>query len=426
MTEQREQQLKELFQQERPVSPSARRGLDRGYEQIRRQCQKQENAMKKRVKRPARLLVLAAVLAAMVLGAGAIVLHTGFFRTAFGDGVEDIRVIEETWDFTDEDGETQTHHSEYPAQERVAVDEAAAEEQVGEYVADASADATAQIFGYTVTVESYLVDENGIGVLTYTLENPEGLDCLDTSTSQVCFKSWELDQPGSGMFGPYFEFNGGFNTLSSNTYLDSARSTDTKAYLVEYFAPLESGLVPQTIEMHLSGYTVEEGAYFDEETSEDVGLTLYDDMEILSLPITELVPAREYRDEETGFTASLSQLGMKMDAGDWIAFLDLPDGGSYTRKYMKDGREIEQVIGPEWIDSGIELVFSDGERATLKADGVHNTPVETKESDYGTVIWASFNRLITQEVSSIELDVVLSSYEANSELDVHLSLTPAE
>lgn len=411
----RDKQLRALFGQDWPLSPQARRGLDRGYEQIRQQCRGQEVPMKRRTRRPLRLLILAAVIAAMAIGAGAIALHTDFFRTAFGTGVAD--VTEST--YVSEGGEV----CAFPNQERVEVDETAAQEQLGEYIADAPAVTTAQVFGYTITVESYLVDENGIGVLTYTLENPEGLHDLDTSTSQVFYKGWDLNQPGSGIFGPSFELNSS-HSLSYYTYMDTERSTDTKAYLTIYFAPFESELVPETIDVSISGYTVDEGAYFDPETSEDVGLERFDDMETFSLPVTELVPAKEYRDEETGFTASLSQLGMRIDAGEWIDSLNLPDGGWFTRKYMNDGQEIEEAVGPAWRDDGIELVFTDGERSTLKADGIHNVPVETLESAYGTVSWTGFNRLITQEVSSIELDVHLS-YGYRDELDAHLSLTPA-
>lgn len=411
----RDKQLRALFGQDWPLSPQARRGLDRSYEQIRQQCRGQEVPMRRRTKRPFRLLILAAVIAAMAIGAGAIALHTDFFRTAFGTGVADVT----NSTYVSEDGEV----CAFPDQERVAVDETAAEEQLGEYIADAPADTTAQVFGYTITVESYLVDENGIGVLTYTLENPEGLYDLDTSTSQVYYKGWKLDQPGSGMMEPSFDMNGD-RMLSHHTYLDGERSTDTKACLVVYFAPFERDLVPETIDIRFPGYTVEEGAYFDEETCEDVGLTLYDRADSLSLPVTELVPVKEYRDAETGFTASLSQLGMQMDAGDWIDSLNLPDGGYVTRKYVDDGQEFEMICGPKWRDDGIELVFTDGERSTLKADGVHNTPVGTQEGDYGTVSWTAFNRLITQEVSSIELDVHLS-YGYRDQLDAHLSLTPS-
>ena len=87
-------------------------------------------------------------------------LHTDFFRSAFGTGIESYpaEVI------TEENGNQWIS----PANERVEVDANAAEEIVGDHVI--SAEQTLEVCGYTITVDSYLVDDNGIGVLTYTVE----------------------------------------------------------------------------------------------------------------------------------------------------------------------------------------------------------------------------------------------------------------
>lgn len=68
MDRRQEKQLRALFRQDWPVSAGAGRGLERSYEQIRRQCRKQEEQMNVGIKwlrtglRPVRVAVLVALL----------------------------------------------------------------------------------------------------------------------------------------------------------------------------------------------------------------------------------------------------------------------------------------------------------------------------------------------------------------------------
>lgn len=407
MTGKREQQLKALFQQEQPISPSARRGLDRSYEQIRRQCREQEGSVKKRGKRPLRLLMLAAVLAAMMLGAGAIALHTGFFHSAFGTGVSDTRTVTEKA----EDG---IHDVVYPVSERVEVDEEAAQAAVGEYVAQGEPETTVSLFGYTAVIQSWLVDENGIGVLTYTLENPDGLHDVEEymGGGAVSFNRDDT-RPGSGIVEPRVWINGTHS--DSYTYIDRDQSTDTKATLVIYFTPFEKQEQIDYLEVRFTGYQIDD----------DLDITFYDDQEVLTLPVTERVPVQRYWDEDTGFTVSLSQLGMMLEGGDLISSLDLPNDGIAIRLMPTDDGGTEEVeIPPDWCTGQMELLYVGGDSYLIEGDGIANYTVASETND-GTRNWMAFNRLVTEEVSSVELDVTVR-YGYNDELDTHLSLTPAD
>ena len=95
---------------------------------------------------------------------------------------------------------------------------------VGDYLS--TVDATVEAEGYTISLETFLIDENGSGFLTYTLSNPDGVTYEEAGYGQVT-------TPMNPVL--YISEVDGL-AMDSNTYLDTAASTDTALHLVLYFS----------------------------------------------------------------------------------------------------------------------------------------------------------------------------------------------
>lgn len=117
---------------------------------------------------PLPLAFVVAVCAAVLLATGGVayaVATSGFFQRAFGDHGMGER---SEWGFTTWSGDAYEFTREFSdvVPEGVAEELEAAVEEVG---------LVTQGNGYTLTVEDMVVDENGCGAVTFTLENPDGL-----------------------------------------------------------------------------------------------------------------------------------------------------------------------------------------------------------------------------------------------------------
>lgn len=184
------------------------------------------------------VLIAAALLLMLAVSALAARNYTNFFDTVFGDSAiksDDGYVVPPTG----VKGEII-----YPARERVAVDTQAADALIGDKVV--STGQTLTIRGVTFTVESMVMDENGIGVLTYTMESPDGFDRLVVSDHGSTFRFEEPSAPGD-VYGPNIWLTGkDGEKLSDISFLDAQRfiaegnSTDTKKEIVVYFAPFQT------------------------------------------------------------------------------------------------------------------------------------------------------------------------------------------
>ena len=111
-----------------------------------------------------------------------------------------------------------------PRMERVSTDAATMQRLVGDYLS--TVDATVEAEGYTISLETFLIDENGSGFLTYTLSNPDGVTYEEAGYGQVT-------TPMNPVL--YISEVDGL-AMDSNTYLDTAASTDTALHLVLYFS----------------------------------------------------------------------------------------------------------------------------------------------------------------------------------------------
>ena len=112
-----------------------------------------------------------------------------------------------------------------PKMERVSTDAKTMWRLVGNYLS--TVDATMEVDGYTIQLNTFLIDENGTGFLTYTLSNPNGVTFDDNGYGEVYtpLAPWLcIGDPAN------------HRLMDAKTYLDAAASTDTALHLVLYFS----------------------------------------------------------------------------------------------------------------------------------------------------------------------------------------------
>ena len=219
--------------------------------------------------------------------------RSDFFGGAFGTGIAGRDAY--IWTETSPDG-TVFKEEHYPGVERVAVDQEQAARLLGDYVCEVNQGVTMDDF--TLVVRNLVLDENGIGVVSYEIRNPNGLNCdgignaIDVETPRIAVTAESADGRMVDM-----------NVLRQEGY------TDTQATFVGYLAPFYSyrgeGL---TLTVH----------YFDGKERHE--LTLPVSVEKL-VPITML--------DGSG----ISPLGMVL-RGDEVKDLTIhyADGGEYVVK----------------------------------------------------------------------------------------------
>ena len=105
-----------------------------------------------------------------------------------------------------------------PRMERASTDTATVQRLLGDYLC--TVNATMEVDGYTIKLNTFLIDENGSGFLTYTLSNPNGVEPDENGYGEVFTPLNPSliigDDPKS------------FDYMDAKTYLDTAASTDTE------------------------------------------------------------------------------------------------------------------------------------------------------------------------------------------------------
>ena len=312
----------------------------------------------------------AALAGAMLVGGGAYAaVQTDFFQSAFGDkGQEDVEMHEVL-----EEGKTIPYT--LPSMTWVEADPAEAERIVGDYVEEVGQ--TLETNGYTFTVEDCLVDENGLGVATYALANPDGVGGYDAGYGAFCMGPDDaVGQPGLEGATPRHEIEEGWTVGTLYDYhdiKDESLSTSTEAHVVRYFA---SSL----------GTTDENGLDWSLPTQDGGG---YAEEHIVFKPTKEL-PATEFV-AASGEALSISPIGL-------VAPFD--ESGSDEGALYPDRLVVRFTDGSEYV------VFDNGPDAQ---ELIHNVVFgyylgEDGETDNG--IAYLFNRLV--DVDAVE-SVVCSS-----------------
>ncbi len=307
----------------------------------------------KKLRRPAAVILAAALALALSAAALAAVFHGDFFKDVFGRGVAGQQAFDVVLDDGTDGGIAKTEH--YPATERVEVDGEKAEELVGDYVSAVGQSVT--LGKYTFTVEDALLDENGIGAVTVHVENPDGHNLS---------QSGKYDQ-AAGEYVPFTvnieRESGEYRYMDTRSYLVTESFTETEATYVYYFTPFEPLQAGEELTMTFS-------------LRQDSDYPEWPRASIV-IPSADKVPSRSFADEKA--RCYISPVGMTL-----IYDTDLSEGESRT-------------------ESEIIIRYTDGSDYTLKAADLHNISVSSLSRE-GDTVWMAFNRLAdTDNIAEIRI-----------------------
>ncbi|MBR2836461.1 MAG: hypothetical protein IKE43_12240 [Coriobacteriales bacterium] len=159
----------------------------------------------------------------------AVVNGSTFFESAFGDkGQEDVEVHEVEYGY-------KPGSLTVPAKEWVTVTEETARELVG---AEAEEVGISISHGdLTVTIDSVVVDQNGLGVATLTITDPSGFEGLrDAGYGKVVFYE-PCSLRGISIYSGTDMVEDRHSSRNSTLILDKNLSTETELHVVMYFQP---------------------------------------------------------------------------------------------------------------------------------------------------------------------------------------------
>lgn len=118
--------------------------------------------------------------------------------------------------------------------ERIPGDPAVTERLVGQYLS--KLDASMTVAGNTYTMGTFLVDETGCGILTFSIENPEGFEYGDMGYGETWVDSVRADLSfGSKAPEDPNGQDGGYLFADMKLYADESTSTSTCLQMVAYF-----------------------------------------------------------------------------------------------------------------------------------------------------------------------------------------------
>lgn len=233
-----------------------------------------------------------------------------------------------------------------PDRERVPLDGEQAEALLGEYLPETGY--VWQIGEYTLTVESWLLDEHtGAGRVYFTLERPGGVEGL-----QVAPEDGETWADGSGITLNFCVRNGDgeWDPAPYRFYADQGRSTAEKLCLTAALAERSGWKAADGLRIQVRDLSRNAGS------EKDVSL-----LATLELPGTDSLPALSVLDPATGEeTARLSAIGLclaaPVDQVETVA-LEYDDGSSYVVR--------DEVAGLQNTEYALGWTDGEGERLTL-------------------------------------------------------------
>lgn len=166
-----------------------------------------------------RTVLIAAVLATILIVAAVAAAAPNFYETAFGDrGLPDIDPIP----VENDKGISFT----VPGIEWAVTDTETAKALLGDYVA--VIDETVTMGNYTVRLDSFVMDEHGAGVLTWSVKNPDGIPNYTEDERLMLTFAYE-----EGLCEPSFDTTKGEHLISRHIR-NQALSTETELYLTTY------------------------------------------------------------------------------------------------------------------------------------------------------------------------------------------------
>ncbi len=297
---------------------------------------------------------------------------TGFFQTAFGDkGQQDLAAYE---------AESKLGYTQImPARQWADVDLDEAQRLVGDYVEEI--DKSVSFAGYTLTIGSCVVDENGLAVAGFELENPDGVPVSDDGLA--------------GAYG-YLSFEATSDIAMIEAADPSGEHRAETVALVDRDASTETRVVGSLyFDMGArSGMSVEDGVAWYLLPRDGAAETGACDK--ISFTPTKLLPVRALATEDGGVTASISALGL---------VLNTPDdaGRQLTMADAATGEDL-QVTAPEWVTQAIRVTFSDASEYVVRDGETTNTAGGSLAEDFSSQS-VIFNRLIDPaDVASVTVN----------------------
>ena len=273
-------------------------------------------------------LVAAILVAALSVTVYAVGEYTGFFDTVFGDEAIKSKDPEHV-ELTDEEGNVVIEYV-VPGQERTPVDPEAAEELVGGETASVGQSVTVQ--GVTFTVENIVMDANGMGVLTYTMEDTNSFPGTEF-TEEGGMLNQDPNMVGSlRSANLYFADENGerIHFLDEQSFV-AAGGTDTRKTVAMYFAAM--GGMEEAKNLKLTFYVVKE---------HDPDATLAADVLAegsVIFPLSTAVPVTPLSGPE-GWSASISPVGLQIVP---------PEGNPYGQNYYFNDVVIRMTDGSEYV-----------------------------------------------------------------------------
>lgn len=243
-----------------------------------------------------------------------------------------------------------------PSMERPAVDLTETEKLIGAYISDV--DGVLTIGENTFTLKNFLIDETGTGAVTWTVENPNGIDYGDAGYGMVYFNSRTIDNPN--MYH-YAADGSKKDVLDVSTALISKNDVGTKLELVSYFGTVAKYQVGDTLVWMVSTNRKQE--------TQKIQIT----------PV-EHIPSKTMTTSD-GMRLTIANQGLTIDVDS----------------------------DTEFLTDKIVINFKDGTQYCVEDDEkkIYNTSRSfwrnTEDYRYDDVVYL-FNRLIdTDEVSSVEV-----------------------
>lgn len=324
-----ERRLQDILGQKLEVPDMVNKKLEETYAQL----EGKERPAKRKGFRAVRTVLIAAAAIALLCGTAAAaygyyirqsvpVDQSQMLQGILGDG-------QPSWDESHEFDELGMEKA-YPRREVVSTDPMQAQALLGSYLPESGY--RWQIEDYTLAVESYVLDEHtGTAKFYYTLEHPGGFGdgAVDWQHGML---DWAIYQPMVTFIG---KSGADQIMLGGRTYVDVARSTEEKLYIVESVA-------------RNGGWKAEDGLYIDfriQGAVREDGLKTYREDEVLfarlELPGLKSLPVVSASDPAAGTVAELSAIGLKLSCEDMDQVgrivLDYADGTQYVVRDKANG-----------------------------------------------------------------------------------------
>lgn len=295
------------------------------------------------VKRTFGFIAIAMAACLLISVAIAAVAGGGLISNVFGLGLEPLK--EESYEVKDDNGNviaswTSVH------EDRVESDPSLAEGCISNDVC------TLTVGEWKLTVDEFLIDENGIGAMMVTVSNPGGLDSAVPQDAE-----WENGIPVSFYLTDYTG-----RLVDSYDFVVESTRTETSLQEAVYFTPFDSTSVDMK-------YTLNAYAYSANATAG--GWCEITDI-ARKLTCTDMT-------SDSVISASASPVGIMLKA--------VNTKGDYA----------------ELIPNKIEIVYTDGSSYVVEDDdaNIMNTRCSsTSNTDSAVYVWTAFNRLV--DVDKIE------------------------